>query len=93
MTNSTLTLTQSCIKREDNQFINGLFEEGLLWSPYPHWCSLKTWAKRGDNNDWAAYVETPYPDGNQVGRGMKLPQDVAEDIYPEWAESDLHWRV
>lgn len=51
-------------------------------------------AVEGGVQDWTAYHETPWTGSDQfsiASNGDKLPQEVAEEIFPEWAKK-FKWR-
>jgi hypothetical protein len=51
-------------------------------------------AVEGAVQDWSAYHQTPWIDSNEASvaaNGDKLPQEVAELIFPEWAKK-FSWR-
>jgi len=51
-------------------------------------------AVEGGVNDWSAYHQTPWIDSDEASvaaNGDKLPQEVAEQIFPDWAK-ELSWR-
>ena len=71
----------------------------LLMMTKPGWCwqgespnrVVTVVAVEGSIGDWAAYLETPQS-GKQVAEfGDKLPESVAEEIFPEWAKR-FAWR-
>ena len=44
-------------------------------------------AAEGDANDWAVYIQTPYMHEEDIlVRGIKLHEEAARLIFPEWAD-------
>jgi len=46
-----------------------------------------------DYGDWTAYFSTPFTFGDVLNCGNKMPQQVAEELFPEWAKKGLNWRA
>ncbi len=81
------------VKLNDNTFLLGLTDPGMVYQDYLPRTTIKIAASEGFYNDWAAYFETPEtPFHNVLEYGNKLPQSVAEDLFPEWKKKGLKWR-
>lgn len=81
------------VKLSDHPYLDELRDPPFVWQGYPADHIIRVTACEGYLNDWAAYMETPFTlFKDEVNFGNKIPQDVAEAIFPEWAKSKLKWR-
>jgi hypothetical protein len=79
---------------KDHPFLLGLTNEGMVYQDCSPDTIIKLAAHIGDHGDWTAYFSTPYtPFGDVLNYGAKLPQQVAEELFPEWAKKGLNWRA
>lgn len=83
------------IRLADNQFLRGLVDRGMVYEGYdPEITVIKVAACEGFFEDWTAYFETPYtPFHNVLDYGNKLPKQIAEELFPEWAKKNFKWRA
>lgn len=80
------------VKLKDHPFLLSLTEQGMNYQGYDPETVIQVAAGEGNYNDWTAYYETPFePFPDVLAFGNKLPQDVARDLFPEWAKR-LKWR-
>lgn len=75
----------------DIPFLNGLRQYPFSWAGAPADKEIEVVAVSNSYGGWAAYMETPTSGRQVVSWGDKLPQDVAESLFPEWASS-RQWR-
>ena len=81
------------VKLSDNMFLLSLTSPGSTYAGYHENSIILVGAVEGNFGDWAAYFETPWTPGHDVlGLGNKLPQKVAEELFPNWKEKKLRWR-
>ena len=78
-------------KLEAHPFLRSLTGRGLVYEGYPLDTVIKVAAGEGFAGDWEAYFEVPGIGGDVIGLGNKLPQEVAEVFFPEWAKR-FRWR-
>lgn len=78
----------------DNWFLASLTEKGLVYAGYGPETLVKIAACEGHFGDWAAYYSTPTtPFNDVVAFGNKLPEEVARELFPNWAKRGLRWRL
>jgi hypothetical protein len=79
---------------KDHPFLLGLTSQGMVYQGYSPETVIKVAACKGKYGDWTAYFLTPdTPFGDVLNYGSKLPQVVAQDLFPEWAKKGLNWRA
>lgn len=89
------------VRLGDYPFLEGLTSEGAAYQGYDLDHEITVVAVEGNADDWAAYFSTPWHSAN-VGNpafmvtstamyGVKLPYEVAADLFPEWAKK-FKWR-
>lgn len=79
---------------KDHPFLLRLTKKGLAYDGYGPDTIIKVAACLGDYGDWTAYFSTPFtPFGDVLHYGNKLPQQVAKELFPEWAQKGLNWRA
>lgn len=51
-------------------------------------------AVRGAVDDWAVYIESPYMRGRDFvpGSGIKMHEETAREMFPEWADQFTYRR-
>jgi hypothetical protein len=82
------------IALKDHPFLLGLTSKGMTYQDYSPDTLIKVAASRGNHGDWTAYFATPEtPFGDVLRYGNKMPQKVAEELFPEWAKKGLNWRA
>jgi len=78
---------------KDNPFLLGLTNQGMTYQDYGPDTIIKVAARLGDYGDWTAHYLTPFtPFGDVLNYGNKLPEQAAEELFPEWAKKGLNWR-
>jgi hypothetical protein len=78
---------------KDHPFLLGLTGKGMAYQDYSPDTIIKVAAVKGNHGDWSAYMTTPTtPFGDVLRYGSKIPQQVAHDLFPEWAKKGLNWR-
>ena len=78
------------IALKDNEFLLSLTKYPFCWMDYSPKTIITVIAVEGQVYDWAAYMERPFSRSNVEKYGNKLPQEVAELIFPNWER--LHYR-
>jgi hypothetical protein len=79
---------------KDHPFLLGLTNLGMTYQDYSPDTIIKVAARRGKYADWTAYFAVPTtPFGDVLNWGNKLPEQVAIDLFPEWAKKGLNWRA
>lgn len=79
------------VRLGDYPFLLMLTEPGWCWQGASPDKVITVVAAKGFLSDWAAYCETPQSGKRVAEWGDKLPQDLAEAIFPEWARRFV-WR-
>jgi hypothetical protein len=67
---------------------------GFCWAKHGIQHIITVVAVEGGIQDWSAYHETPWIGSDEysvAANGDKLPQEVAEQIFPDWAKK-YYWR-
>lgn len=81
------------VQLQDHSFLLSLTSQGSVYQGYSAAQTIRIGASADDYGCWAAYYQTPStPFGDVLGYGNKLPEEVAKDLFPEWAKSGLKWR-
>jgi len=71
----------------DHTFLLSLIDEGMIWEHRDPHTTIKVIATRGNNNDWAAYCQTPESgDDNTAIKelGNKIPAYAGKEMFPKW---------
>ena len=72
---------------KDDPFLATLLSYGLVYYGVGPDKQVEVVAVEGSIGDYAVYAWSPYmPFNNVVAYGMKLPQDCAKRLFPEWAK-------
>lgn len=79
------------LRLAENAFLDSLTEPGMVWCDFAPDKVIRLLAVKGQCGDWTAYYETP-DSGNRLREfGRKLPEDVAGELFPDWAKR-FRWR-
>jgi len=79
------------VKLGDYPFLLLMTQSGFCWKGESPDRVITVVAVEGSIGDWAAYFETPQSGKRVAENGDKLPKDLAEELFPEWAEK-FTWR-
>jgi hypothetical protein len=79
---------------KDHPFLLGLTNPGMAYQGYSSNTTIKVAAQAGNYKDWTAYFLVPStPFGDVLRYGNKMPEQVAKELFPEWAKKGLNWRA
>lgn len=81
------------VRLDEHKYLLDLTKQGFVFHGYSGDHVTRIVACEGFCGDWAAYMETPFTKGDIPSFGQKIPQGVAEDLFPAWAQSNLQWRA
>ncbi len=86
-----MTEETKTIKLGDHPFFADLTHQALTFQDFTIDHEITVMAVAGRYGDWAAYFESPQFMGRIREYGSKMPEQVAADLFPEWAKR-LKWR-
>lgn len=82
------------VKLRDHPFLVALTSPGSTYQDFGLDTEVLIVACEGNTNDWTAYFRPPWLAENVelvCDYGNKLPEEVACDLFPEWAKQKK-WR-
>ena len=87
----TRNISSKQVRLGDYPFLEMLTKSPWCWMHETFDKVITITAVEGGVKDWSAYMETPQSGKMVAEFGDKIPKELAEELFPDWAEK-YTWR-